>query len=100
MPKTTVVHCREPHDIYVGRPSVWGNPFKRGIDGTKAEVIAKHREWIQMQPHLMVRLRELKGKRIACWCKPEACHGDTLAELADALPDLGLGPVLDGFEDD
>jgi hypothetical protein len=26
---------------------------------------------------------EIKGKTLGCWCKPEACHGDVLAELAD-----------------
>lgn len=28
-------------------------------------------------------LRKLRGKRLGCWCKPEACHADILAELAD-----------------
>ena len=32
---TTVVHCtRGTHDIYIGRPSKWGNPFVIGKDGT------------------------------------------------------------------
>lgn len=35
----------------------------------------------------MKQLRELKGKTIACWCSPKKCHGDVLAELADALSD-------------
>ena len=26
---------------------------------------------------------ELKGKTLGCWCKPDPCHGDVLAELAD-----------------
>jgi hypothetical protein len=26
----------------------------------------------------------LRGKTLACWCVPELCHGDILAELADA----------------
>jgi hypothetical protein len=33
---------------------------------------------------LMAQLpSELKGKKLGCWCKPNACHGDVLAELAD-----------------
>lgn len=100
MPKTTVVHCRDPHDIYIGRPSVWGNPFKLGRDGTRDDVISKYQEWILRHPQLLDRLRELKGKRLGCWCKPEACHGDVLVELADSLPDLGLGSILDGFNDE
>jgi hypothetical protein len=26
---------------------------------------------------------ELRGRTLACWCAPELCHGDVLAELAD-----------------
>ncbi len=48
-----VVHCkREPYDVYVGRPSKWGNPFREGRDGTREEVVVKHREWI-ITSHLM-----------------------------------------------
>jgi Domain of unknown function (DUF4326) len=27
---------------------------------------------------------ELKNKTLGCWCKPLPCHGNFLAELADA----------------
>ena len=33
----------------------------------------------------MAQLPELKGKVLGCWCAPEGCHGDVLAELADSL---------------
>jgi len=82
---TTVVHCkREPYDVYIGRPSKWGNPFAIGKDGNREEVIEKYRQYIMNRPDLLAALPELKGKRIGCWCKPLACHGDVLAELADA----------------
>ena len=76
-----VVHCKYPHDVYIGRPSKWGNPFRSGIDGTKAEVIAKFEAWIRTQPELLNQLHELDNKRIGCWCKPEACHGDVLKKI-------------------
>jgi len=31
--------------------------------------------------------RELRGKILGCHCKPKACHGDILAEIADSEPD-------------
>lgn len=81
---TRVVHCkRERHDVYIGRPSKWGNPFVIGKDGDRDEVIRKYREWIKTQPELLAALPELKGKALGCWCSPRACHGDVLAELAD-----------------
>ena len=84
---TRVVHCKkEQYDCYIGRPSKWGNKFVIGKDGTREEVVQKYKEWVLQQPELMASLHELKDKTLACWCKPLACHGDVLAELADKLP--------------
>ena len=79
-----VVHCKkEPYDVYIGRPSLWGNPFQIGRDGTRAEVIAKYRSYILGKPELLQQLEGLRGKTLACWCKPQACHGDVLVELLE-----------------
>jgi hypothetical protein len=84
--KTKVVNRHHgAYDVFIGRPSKWGNPFHEGRDGTREEVIAKYREWILTQPELLSQLPELEGKRIACSCKPRACHGDVLVELLDGL---------------
>ena len=83
--KTKVVHCKKAHfDVYIGRPSKWGNPY-RLKDGEPRDVcLARYREWLMQQPHLLAALGEIKGKVLGCWCKPLECHGDILAELADA----------------
>lgn len=79
---TKVVHCKkEKYDVYIGRPSKWGNPFIIGRDGTREEVIEKYREYIMQRPDLLSDLHELKGKVLGCWCKPKPCHGDVLVEL-------------------
>lgn len=86
MAKTTVVHVNDEHDVYVGRPSKWGNPFVAGVDGTRDEVIAKHTAWVYTQPELIAAIKtELKGKRLACWCRPKknSCHADIYAWIAD-----------------
>ncbi len=78
------MHCkRESYDIYIGRPSAWGNPFVLGRDGDRAEVVRKYEEWLPGSD-LMVRLPELRGKVLGCWCAPQACHGDVLVRLANA----------------
>lgn len=83
-----VVHCkRSPYDIYIGRPSIWGNPFEIGRDGTRAQVIEKYRDWLLRQPHLVAKLPELRGKTLGCWCAPKDCHGRVLVELS-------LGPTF------
>ena len=81
-----VVHCsRATYDIYVGRPSVWGNPFVVGKDGTREECIERYRTWIVTQAELIGRLHELEGKVLACWCAPKPCHGEVLVELVEAM---------------
>jgi hypothetical protein len=65
--------------VYIGRPSKWGNPFVIGRDGSRTEVIAKYRAWIVAQPALMNALDELRGRDLICWCALLACHGDVLA---------------------
>ena len=78
-----IVHCKkERFDIYIGRPSKWGNPFEIGKDGSREEVIAKYYDYIMLKPELLAALPELKDKVLGCWCSPLACHGDVLAELA------------------
>lgn len=38
-----VVHCQElRHDVYIGRPSKWGNPFVVGRDGDHEMCVAKY----------------------------------------------------------
>ena len=83
-----VVHCKKhKFDIYIGRPSIWGNPFEIGKNGTREEVIQKYREWVVTQPKIMNSLHLLRGKILGCWCKPKACHGDVLEELANKAVD-------------
>lgn len=92
-----IVHCKkEPFDVYIGRPSKWGNDWSHK-EGTKAkfktktveESIEKYREWITQGNengdgrHLLNDLHELKGKVLGCWCFPQRCHGEVLLELVN-----------------
>ncbi len=85
--ETKVVHCKkEKYDVYIGRPSKWGNPFSIGEDGTREEVILKYDRWINHSKQKQLRqdiMKELKGNILGCWCKPKSCHGDILAKIAN-----------------
>ena len=90
-----VVNCRkQTYDVYIGRPSKWGNPFS-WLPGTLAEFTAKDRNdsidkyeaWIKQQPELMASLEDLRGQTLGCFCHPSKCHGDVLAKLVrEAFP--------------
>ncbi len=79
---TRVVNLnRSEFDVFIGRPSRWGNPFVVGRDGTRAEVIAKYRDYILSRDDLLAELESLRGKQLGCYCRPLPCHGDVLVEL-------------------
>lgn len=99
--KTTVVHLKrrdgkvvQDCDVYIGRAvnmggwrlrqSDWFNPFSAKEFG-RDQCIAKYKAYLLGRDDLIKRLHELKGKRLGCWCKPDACHGDVLVELVEAL---------------
>ncbi|NJO18555.1 MAG: DUF4326 domain-containing protein [Thioploca sp.] len=89
-----VVHKnKKPYDVYIGRPSKWGNPFSHK-DGTLAkfktssleESIKKYEEWVLSQPDFIFSIKkELKGKVLGCWCAPKMCHGYILARIANEI---------------
>jgi hypothetical protein len=91
---TKVVHCKEEdYDVYIGRPSKWGNPFKIGANGNREGVIFMYEEWLRgnlfqdVEPekrnYILKNISGLKNKTLGCWCKPKSCHGDILARMAN-----------------
>lgn len=80
---------KEPYDIYIGRGSVWGNPFS--IDEKNGEtrevVIEKYRQHLYQQllkgEITVKQLLALDGKTLGCFCKPKACHGDVIARAVE-----------------
>jgi hypothetical protein len=90
---TTVAHKdRVPQGVtfgktvYVGRPSAYGNPFKIGPDGTRSDVIKKFRDWWLHEDQTALRKRaviECRDKVLLCWCHPDPCHADVIAEYVN-----------------
>jgi hypothetical protein len=73
---TRVVHCKKSeYDVYIGRPSIFGNPFVIGKDGDRATVIQKHFDWavekMKQDPTFREAVKSLKGKVLGCWCRPQ-----------------------------
>lgn len=97
---TKVVNIyRDQYDVYIDRPSKWGNPFSH-LNSTLAsykvntatEAINSYNRWIKEQLELLNSLKELKDKRLGCFCRPIKgfqgklkCHGQILAALCDNI---------------
>ena len=87
---TRVVNVGESEcDVFIGRPSRLGNPFKIGRDGDRAQVIRKFEQWARLlvkdDAAFAARVKALHGKTLGCYCAPLPCHGDVLAVLAAEL---------------
>lgn len=93
-----------PGVIYVGRGSIWGNPFSAPEPALAARMF---RVWLtggmrtlsmvgrcrkvvpgpldERRQRILAEVGMLRGRRIACWCGVDsACHGDVLLDLAYA----------------
>ena len=95
---TTVVNIRtiagiqQGCDVYIGRPSKWGNPFLINAVRDRDAAVEQYAEWIKTQPGLLASIPELKDRRLGCYCAPLRCHGDVLAALADSAFETGTEP--------
>jgi Domain of unknown function (DUF4326) len=80
-----------PNTVYVGRPTKWGNPWRKG------DAVDIYRSWIAARDMDLARSgrrfegfyspdikAELAGKNLACWCPlDQPCHADVLLEIAN-----------------
>lgn len=64
--RTKVVNIkRELYDVLIDRTTEWGNLFIIGRDGTRTEVIEKHRKQILRSTYEINKIRiYLRGKRL------------------------------------
>ena len=94
--------------IYVGRPTIFGNPFPVDVYGQEGAV-DRHRRWlvgnmstlemsqcstchpwdislVSLRRMAIDALPKLRGKDLACFCSPDkACHADVLLEIANKV---------------
>jgi len=92
--------------VYVGRGSKWGNPFvvsqpvgSEWFDVfTQTDIFQYFTREYEVKTHeeavglfkkyftasMSDEVKELRGKNLACWCKPgQPCHADVLMEMAN-----------------
>jgi hypothetical protein len=84
--------------IYIGRPSVLGNPYQIGEmyhensphKATREEVIKLFETYARIRIRELDRefiraLEEVEGGDVICWCSPADCHGRIVLDLAASL---------------
>ena len=74
-----------PGAVYIGRGSVYGNPYVIGTDGDRDAVCDKFERYVLADPQMVAYIKKtLRGKDLVCFCKPKRCHGDFLLKLANS----------------
>nr|WP_243659118.1 DUF4326 domain-containing protein [Tamaricihabitans halophyticus] len=65
--------------------SDFANPFVREARTDRAAMLTRYRAYLAGQPALLDRLRagEFAGLALGCWCAPEPCHAEILAEYTE-----------------
>jgi len=80
-----------PNYEYIGRGSYWGNPYSMYEEGgDREEVIRKFKydfDYEKFPNKVKSEVYKLAGKRLGCFCKPQACHGDVLADFLNSWDD-------------
>lgn len=84
-----VIHCYgkrvdTPTSRYIGRPSIFGNPFPLHNENDREAVLQKYIEYfnrrIDSDIDFKKAVESLRGFDLACWCAPRLCHGDVILD--------------------
>lgn len=89
MKSVAVNTARERCDVFIGRDKKdhergkFGNPYEEWKYG-REECLRKYKDYFYARLEMDMRFREavhgLRGKRLGCFCKPLACHGDIICD--------------------
>lgn len=89
MKKTTVVNIKTgQYDDYMGRGTLYGNPFIMGVHGGRETVIDLYRTYFynMMRRNYIfyISVMGLMGHRLGCHCHPLPCHVDIIADFLNS----------------
>ena len=104
--QTVVVNIyEEQFDAYIGRAGrgedgYFGNPFRMGNRISREQAVKSFQKYFTgrgedgyfgnpfrmgQDSEFKRRVLALKGKRLGCFCKPKACHGDVIADWLNKM---------------
>ncbi len=67
----------------VGEPGWLGNPYRESDGYSREKAVEKYRKAFRDRledEEFREAVEDLRGKTLACWCTPKACHGDVIVE--------------------
>lgn len=82
--------------VYIGRPSVLGNPFKiNTVNTTREQSIQMYKQYFYEQIKTstpfrkevsrILNLAKIDDVYLVCWCAPLDCHGRIIKEFIETI---------------
>lgn len=73
----------DDYTVYCGRGSIFGNPYKIGVDGNRNEVCDKYENYFHHRIKNDLEFKEVvenikDDDILGCFCKPKRCHVQTI----------------------
>src|SRR5262249_50738180 len=86
--------------VYVGRPTLFGNPYRVQRDA-RAQAVEQYRDWLRRQwpndgqiKKALLELARTYTERdeltLICWCAPQRCHAEVIREAVLGIVQHGL----------
>ena len=83
---------KEKYTHYIGRGSIFGNPFKIEVVGSRAKSISLYEGYVRkLMAEIIAQKEEHKLPKaiydlpedavLGCYCKPQPCHGDIIIKI-------------------
>jgi hypothetical protein len=85
---------KEPYDVYIGRAGngrdgYFGNPYILVDESFREVILERYKRYfinrINTDAEFKYKVKELKDKRLGCFCAPKRCHGHIIAEYLDNI---------------
>lgn len=85
---TVALYVDTSKPVHIGRPSIYGNPYVIGRDGSREVVVGKYLDWFHRPEQAAFRRTvalHLRGRELWCpGCRgTHPCHGDVFAEFLE-----------------
>lgn len=79
---------KKPEDCRVGEYGFLGNPYPLPSGSPRGTTLERYARYLQeriLEPEFHQAVKTLSGKTLVCFCKPNPCHGDILADICEEL---------------
>ena len=91
--KKSAHNFKDYEQIYIGRGSIFGNPFRISENTSRKACIEKYKQYfrnrfkedIKFKTAVLSLVENHHDKALVCFCKPLPCHGDFIKRVVEEI---------------